>query len=239
MLNKLNFININTFINIWLLVMNLLEKFDIVPNNRELFEIAFTHGSYGVQNGKNYNYERLEFLGDSILNLIVSEYLFNKYPKYEEGKLTKLRANYVCQTALIYYSHELGLDEHIKISLDENISENEILSITADVFESFLGAIYLDQGMEFAKDYISKIIFKYIDDEKVFFHDYKSAMKEYGDAEEVSVEYEIIEEYGVPHDKTFVTAILVDGKEMGRGKGKNKKESEQIAAKEAMEKLNI
>ena len=203
-------------------------------------EIAFTHGSYSAIHDLDYTYERLEFLGDSVLSLIVSEYLFKKYPDYEEGKLTKLRANYVCQQALIYYSHELGLKEYINISAEEsNLTENEVLSVTADIFESFLGAIFLDQGIEFAKDYISKIIFKYIDEEKIFFFDYKSAIKEYGDAIESEISYEILEEYGVPHDKTFVIAIMIDDIEMGIGKGKNKKEAEQAAAKVAMDKLDI
>ena len=113
------------------------------------------------------------------------------------------------------------------------------MSITADIFESFLGAIFLDQGMDFAKDYASKIIFKYIDENKIFFADYKSAMKEYGDAEEVSIEYQILKEYGVPHDKTFIMACLIDGQEMGVGRGKNKKEAEQAAAKGAMRKLRL
>ncbi|MDO5849172.1 MAG: ribonuclease III [Methanobrevibacter sp.] len=220
--------------------MNLFEKFDIVPNNTELYDIAFTHGSYGIEHDVDYNYERLEFLGDSVLNLIVSEYLYNKFPQFEEGKLTKLRANYVCQTALIHYSHELGLDEYLKVYTEENgISNNEILSITADIFESFLGAIFLDQGIEFAKDYISKIIFKYIDEQKIFFFDYKSTIKEYGDAEEAAIEYEVVEEYGVPHDKTFIIRILIDGEEFGVGKGKSKKDAEQDAAKKAMDVLGI
>lgn len=220
--------------------MNLFEKFDIVPNNPELYDIAFTHGSYGIEHDIDYSYERLEFLGDSVLNVIVSEYLFKKFPQYEEGNLTKLRANYVCQTALIHYSHELGLDKYLKVYTEEdNISNNEILSITADIFESFLGAIFLDQGMEFAKDYISKTIFKYIDEGRIFFFDYKSTIKEYGDAEEVSIDYEVIDEYGVPHDKTFIIRILIDDEEFGIGKGKSKKEAEQTAAKNAMEALNI
>ena len=103
----------------------------------------------------------------------------------------------------------------------ENSAKSDI---TADVFESFLGAIFLDQGIEFAKDYISKIIFPYIDAKKVFFFDYKSVIKEYGDAQEVDIEYKIIDECGVPHNKTFIISILIDGKEMGVGKGKNKKE---------------
>lgn len=220
--------------------MNLFEKFNIIPNNPELYEIAFTHGSYGVQQNIDYSYERLEFLGDSVLSLIVSEYLFKKFPTYDEGHLSKLRANYVCQRALIHYSHELGLDKYLKVSTeDDSISHNEILSITADIFESFLGAIFLDQGMDFAKEYISKIIFQYIDEGRIFFFDYKSTIKEYGDAEEVSVEYKIVDEFGVPHDKTFIVSILIDGKEFGFGKGKSKKEAEQLAAKNAIKQLNI
>ena len=220
--------------------MNLFEKFGIETENEHLYDVAFTHGSYGTIHKLDYTYERLEFLGDSVLSLIVSEYLYNKYPQYEEGKLTKLRANYVCQNALIYYSHELGLQDYLKVSAEEsNLTHNEVLSITADIFESFLGAMFLDQGIDFAKDFISKIIFKYIDEEKVFFVDYKSTMKEYGDAKELEISYKILHEYGVPHDKTFIIAIMVDGKEMGVGKGKNKKEAEQSAAKVAMEKLGV
>ncbi|MBQ2832187.1 ribonuclease III [Methanobrevibacter sp.] len=220
--------------------MNLFEKFGIETENEHLYEIAFTHGSYSTEYHLDYNYERLEFLGDSILSLIVSEYLYKKYPQYEEGSLTKLRSNYVCQNALIYYSHELGLNEYIRLYADEsNLTRNEIISITADVFESFLGAIFLDQGIDFAKEFISRHVFKYIDEERVFFRDYKSAIKEYADAEELEISYETIHEYGVPHDKTFIISILINGKEMGVGKGKNKKEAQQAAAKVAIEKLNI
>lgn len=220
--------------------MNLFEKFGIKTENEHLYEMAFTHGSYSTQHKLDYNYERLEYLGDSVLSLIVSEYLYQKYPQFEEGKLTKLRANYVCQSALIYYSHDLGLQDYLKVAAEEsNLTKNEILSITADIFESFLGAIFLDQGMDFAKEYISKAIFKYIDENKIFFADYKSAMKEYGDAKELDISYKILKEFGVPHDKTFIISILIDGVEMGVGKGKNKKEAEQAAAKIAIEKLNI
>lgn len=220
--------------------MNFFERFNIVPKDEKLYRTAFMHSSYGIKHDLDYTYERLEFLGDSVLNMIVSEYLYNKYPMFEEGELTKIRANYVCQAALIYYSKELGLDKEIKISFEDTyINDNELLSITADVFESFLGAIFLDQGIEFAKDFVSKIIFKYIDQKKIFFFDYKSYMKEYGDAHEVSIDYEMIGEFGAPHDKTFRMAILVGGNKLGEGIGKSKKEAEQEAAKKAMDKLNI
>ncbi|WP_432645360.1 ribonuclease III [Methanobrevibacter sp.] len=220
--------------------MDLYEKFGIKTDNKVLYDMAFTHGSYSTEHDLDYDYERLEFLGDSVLSVIVSEYLYKKYPHYGEGKLTKLRSNYVCQFALIHYSHELGLDKYLNVAAQEsNLSKNEILSITADIFESFLGAMFLDQGWHFVKEFVSNYIFKFIDANTIFFADYKSAMKEYGDAKELDVSYKIINEYGVPHDKTFVTTILIDGKEMGVGEGKNKKEAEQAAAKVAIEKLNI
>lgn len=220
--------------------MDLFEKFEIETENKHLYKVAFTHASYSTYHGLDYNYERLEFLGDSVLSLIVSEYIFNKYPQYEEGELTKIRSNFVCQNALIYYSHKLGLQEYLMMSHEEkNFTKNEVLSITADLFESFLGAIFIDKGMEYAKDFVAKNIFKYIDQKRVFFEDYKSKIKEYGDANEVSISYEVLKEYGVPHDKTFIIACLMDGKEMGVGRGKNKKEAEQAAAKGAMRKLKI
>ena len=115
--------------------MKLLEKFNIIPNNEELYVIAFTHSSYSAKYDLDYDYERLEFLGDSVLNMLTSEFLQNMHPKYSEGKLTKLRANYVCQSALIVYSHENHLDKYIRLNLEDNaISDNEVISITADIF---------------------------------------------------------------------------------------------------------
>ena len=220
--------------------MNLFERFGTDTTNEQLYRIAFMHTSYSSKNDLEHNYERLEFLGDSILSLLVSEYLFKKYPHYGEGKLTKLRSNYVCQNALIYYSHELDLPKYLKIDTeDPYLTENEVLSITADIFESFLGAMFLDQGIEFAKDFLTKYIFKYIDEEKIFFRDYKSAMKEYGDAQEVEVSYVMLNEFGHPHEKTFFMSIMVDGEVMGVGKGRSKKEAEQAAAKVALEKLEV
>ena len=220
--------------------MELLEKFNIVPNNEDLYKIAFTHSSYSAKHDLDYDYERLEFLGDSVLNMLTSEFLQNMHPDFSEGKLTKLRANYVCQNALIVYSHENDLDKCIRLNLEDNaLSDNEVISITADVFESFLGAIYLDQGIEKAKEFLQKTVFPYIEAKTVFFYDYKSEIKEYGDAECVEVSYELLEEHGAPHDKTFVMRILIDGVDYGHGVGKSKKEAEQLAACEAIDKLKI
>ena len=220
--------------------MKLLEKFDIVPNNEELYKIAFTHSSYSAKHELDYDYERLEFLGDSVLNMLTSEFLQNMHPTFSEGKLTKLRANYVRQNALIVYSHENDLDKYIRLNLEDNaISDNEVISITADVFESFLGAIYLDQGIEKAKEFLTKTVFPYIESKTVFFYDYKSTIKEYGDAEDVEVTYELLEEHGAPHDKTFVMMILIDGVDYGHGVGKSKKDAEQLAACKAIDRLKL
>ena len=220
--------------------MKFLEKFNIIPNNEDLYIIAFTHSSYSAKYDLDYDYERLEFLGDSVLNMLTSEYLQNKHPKYSEGKLTKLRANYVCQNALIVYSHDNGLDKQIRLNLEDNaLSDNEVISITADIFESFLGAIYLDQGIEKAKEFLEQTVFPYIEKNTIFFHDYKSTIKEYGDAKDVEVSYEFLEELGAPHDKTFIMRILIDGVDYGHGVGKSKKEAEQLAACKAIDRLDI
>ena len=220
--------------------MKLLEKFNIIPNNEDLYKIAFTHSSYSAKHELDYDYERLEFLGDSVLNMLTSEFLQNMHPTFSEGKLTKLRANYVCQNALIVYSHENDLDKCIRLNLEDNaISDNEVISITADVFESFLGAIYLDQGIEKAKEFLKQTVFPYIEAKTIFFYDYKSTIKEYGDAEDVEVSYELLEEHGAPHDKTFVMRILIDGVDYGHGVGKSKKEAEQLAACKAIDRLKL
>ncbi|WP_413828979.1 ribonuclease III [Methanobrevibacter sp. UBA412] len=218
----------------------LLNKFNIKTNNLDIYETAFTHSSYAVKQELPLDYERLEFLGDSILNMFVSDILFKMHPNFGEGKLTKIRANYVCQQALIFYSHKFGLDQYVKLDFEDSyLTKNEVLSITADVFESFLGAIYLDQGFDTVKKFLIETIYPYIKQKLIFFYDYKSSIKEYGDANEVKVDYELLEEKGLPHNKTFKMCILIDGEQYGTGVGKNKKDAEQLAAKEAISKLNI
>ena len=216
----------------------LFEEFGIEPNNWDYYELAFTHSTYSVAHDLPSNYERLEFLGDAVLEMEVSRYLYDHYPNVEEGKLTKLRANYVCQQALIFYSHRYGLDEYIKISTEnKGMTDNEILSVTADVFEAFLGALYLDQGIDVVNDFLKQTVFKHIHTKRVFFNDYKSPLKEWCDINEADIEYNILKEYGAPHDKTFIIEVLINGEKLGVGKGKNKKEAEQNASKLALESL--
>ncbi len=218
----------------------LLEKFEIKPNNLKYYEIAFTHSSYATNNDLDYNYERLEFLGDTVLSTLVSVYLYKMHPEFGEGKLTKIRANYVCQQALIVYSHRYDLDKYIKINLDDKrITDNEVISITADVFESFIGALYLDKGIDDVDDFLKKTVYPYIEQKRIFFYDYKSTLKEYADVNEAEIEYIVMKEYGLPHDKTFIIKVHVNGEKLGVGKGKNKKDAEQEAAKKALAKLGV
>ena len=128
--------------------MQLLEKFSIKPINTHLYELAFLHESYSNENGLSECYERLEFLGDAVLDLVVSEFLYNKDSNLTEGELTRIRSNYVCKKALYTYSTELGLDQYIKLGASLELTRREIDSVISDVFESFIGALYLDLGLD-------------------------------------------------------------------------------------------
>lgn len=217
--------------------MDLLKEFSIKPVNMHLYKIAFIHQSYSFENNLNECYERLEFLGDAILDLVVSEFLYNSYPDLKEGELTRMRANYVCKKALYTYSMELGLDKYIKVGIGEKLSQREIDSIVSDVFESFTGALYLDLGLDAVKKFLSKTVFPHIESEDIFFYDYKSQLKELCDQNALDVIYELINEKGSSHNKTFTIAVVINGKQYGTGIGGSKKEAEQQAAHEALNKL--
>ncbi|WP_414469011.1 ribonuclease III [Methanobacterium sp. ACI-7] len=217
--------------------MQLLKEFSIDPSNKGLYELAFLHESYSNENDIDECYERLEFLGDAVLDLVVSEYLYNENPNLTEGQLTRMRSNYVCKKALYTYSMELGLDQYIKLGVGEELSQREINSIISDVFESFIGALYLDLGLETVKEFLSKTVIPHIDNKDIFFYDYKSSLKELCDRNCHNIFYELIKEEGEPHDKTFTMAVIIDSEEYGTGSGGSKKEAEQKAAAEALDKL--
>lgn len=219
--------------------MYFLKKFDIKPKNEVLYKKALTHSSYSIKHDLSYDYERLEFLGDTILNMFVSDFIYELFPNLSEGDLSKLRSNYICRTALIHYSQEVGLDKHIKFNIDDNLSDSEILSIVADVFESTIAAIFLDQGIYKAKNFISTIVFKYIENLTVFFYDYKSKLKEIADKNNIKLEYVVLKEVGTPHRKTFSMAVMMDGKQIGVGAGRNKKKAQQNASKNVLKKYDI
>ena len=212
--------------------MNFLEKYNIYINNKDLLRTALTHSSFSNENAVE-SYERLEFLGDAVLQLIVSDYLYNNYHE-KEGAMSKLRSSYVCEHAACTYAKDVGIDKEIILGHGQSKNLND--TIIADCFESVLGAIYLDQGFEIAKEYIFKVVIPYIEQKYHFMNDYKSELQEMVQTSKKSLEYNLISEDGPAHDKTFIVEVKIDGIVYGVGKGKNKKEAEQRAALDAFNK---
>lgn len=219
------------------ITMQLLKKLSIEPLDAHLYELAFIHGSYSNENNTTECYERLEFLGDAVLDLVISEFLYNLDSNLAEGQLTRMRSNYVCKQALYTYSTETGLDKYIKLGAGAELTSREMDSVKSDVFESFIGALYLDQGLDAVKVFINKTVIPHIKNQDVFFYNYKSELQELCDQDRLKVVYELIKEEGKPHNKTFTISVKINGKKYGTGTGGSKKEAEQDAAKIARAKL--
>lgn len=204
----------------------------ITLKNPKQMQTAFTHTSYANEH-RVESYERLEFLGDAVLEVITSEYFYLN-TDLKEGDMTKIRASYVCEHALATYAKEIGLNKYIRVGHGqlENIND----TIIADVFESVLGAIYLDAGYDAAKTYAYQIIVPYIEKKAVFLTDYKSALQEMVQTDKESLTYELVKEEGPAHDKTFTVNVVIDDIIYGTGVGKSKKEAEQKAAYDAYQK---
>ena len=206
--------------------------------NKKLLKIALTHSSYANESwGKYKSYERLEFLGDSILSLVTSNYIFKKFPNYPEGELTKLRAFLVCEKQLCGFSRELEFYKYIKVSRGEyNCGGQNRPSILADVFEAVCAAIYLDSSYKEASDFILKFIIPAIKNPQITtIHDYKTDLQEIIQKNpQETIEYDLVGESGPDHDKVFTVELKINNNVVGKGTGKNKKEAEQQAAHEAL-----
>lgn len=212
--------------------MNFLKKYNIDIKNKELLLESLTHSSYSNEHNCN-SYERLEFLGDAILEAITSEYFFIN-TNAKEGAMSKTRASYVCEQALAYYSKQIGIDKNIRVGKGQLDNIND--TIIADCFESVLGVIFLEKGFEVAKEYVYQTVIPYIKEKKDFLNDYKSLLQELVQTNKKSLEYQVINEFGPAHDKTFEVNVKIDGIIYGRGIGKSKKEAEQNAALDAYKK---
>lgn len=217
--------------------MKLLDKFNIKTNNMHIYDTAFSHSSYCNEHNLKEDYQRLEFLGDKVLDLIMSDYLYNT-TNYEEGKMTKIRSMYVCENALYEYAQLLDFPEYVKVGKGEEANGGKHRKATlADMFESFLGAVYLDQGYKKAKEIVYEVVIPFIKEKpETFFMDYKSKLQELVQTTKKSVTYELIKEEGPAHDRTFTINVIVEGIVLGTGVAKSKKEAEQEAAHHAMEK---
>lgn len=216
----------------------LFEQLHITPKDKNLYQRAFSHSSYVNEHRQKTDYERLEFLGDAVVDLVVADYLYSNHNK-QEGEMTKIRASYVCENALSEYAKDLELNRYIKVGHgEENTGGKYKKAIMADIFEALMGAIYIDLGYATVRNVILKIVVPYIEDPSInFFHDYKSALQEYVQTEQKSLSYHLVKEEGPAHDKTFTIEVWVENILYGKGIASSKKEAEQEAAKDALDKL--
>jgi len=206
--------------------------------DRGLYEQALTHSSYAhEQDSRHGHNERLEFLGDAVLELIVSDFLFHHYPQLSEGKLTRLRADLVCEASLAQLACELELGRYLLLGKGEHIGGGSARpSLLADMVEALIGALFLDLGLEQCRSHVLKLYQPILRDlkEGALRQDYKTLLQEFAQERyAITPEYRIIRESGPDHSKIFESEVLLGSQSAGRGEGRSKKEAEQAAAKEA------
>ncbi len=219
------------------------KKINYVFKDKRLLNIAFTHSSFSNENNLDGNNERLEFLGDAVLELTVSDFLYKKFQYMSEGDLTKLRASIVCEQSLSKIARNINIGKYLKLGNGEEMTGGrERDSILSDALEAIIGAVYLDSSIEYAKKLIISFIPKEIESkqEKLLVNDYKSRLQEIlqKNSKEPIV-YDIIKEIGPDHNKLFTAQVRHHRKILGTGEGKTKKEAEQNAALSAMNKSNL
>lgn len=219
------------------MIDRLEEALEYQFHKKQLLQTALTHSSRANEMRHGVSNERLEFLGDSVLSVIVSDYLYHHYQHLPEGQLTKLRASLVCEKALCGFSKELDIGKHLMLGKGEQqTGGRERPSILADAFEAVLAAIYLDGGMNAARPFVLRFIKKELKHrETIAFQDYKTTLQEIIQKNpEEKLEYVLVDEMGPDHDKRFVVEVKINSNVIGRGEGHSKKEAEQLAAAEAL-----
>ena len=219
------------------------EKYNICPNDESVYQLALTHPSCNADNKtKHHDYERLEFVGDSVLGFVAADLIFKSHSEMDQGYMSKLRSFLVCSKSLANYCRKYGLYKYIKIG--HSITEEQLFKsdkILEDVFEAFIGAIYLDLGMEKAYEVIKNILFE--DIKKVDMNDVidsKTRLQEEIQAEfRDEVKYRVVDETGPAHDRLFTVEVTFNGLVLGKGSGKSKKAAEEAAAKDALSKRSV
>lgn len=218
------------------------KKLGIAFRNQELLRQAFTHSSYVNEHRMtaSRDNERLEFLGDAVLELTVSEFLYEKYPDRTEGELTKKRASIVCEPSLVIFAEALQFGQYVLLGKGEELTGGRTRpALLADVFESFIGALYLDQGLAAVQSFLRTHMFPTIAWEgRSPMADYKTQLQELVQQQGVSgLEYRIVDERGPAHEKEFLSEVWMDDRQLGSGSGRSKKEAEQQAAAQALARL--
>ena len=223
--------------------LSVFSHFGISPNKTELYLLALTHPSCNSENNtKHYDYERLEFVGDSVIGFVSADLIFKSHPEMDQGLMSKLRSYLVCSKSLANYSRKIKLYDYIHIGHSISLAQLEKSDkILEDVFEALMGALYLDLGIEVAYRVIKEILFEDIMntgiDDVV---DAKTRLQEEIQSEyREAVKYILVDETGPAHDRTFEVEVLFNGIILGRGKGKSKKAAEEAAAKDALSKRSV
>ncbi len=211
--------------------------------NRDILRNALTHSSFANEShGKAESNERLEFLGDSVLSVIVTDYIYKNFSSLPEGELTKLRASLVCEKSLCEFSRELNLGDFLRMGRGEIQNKgNERPSILADAFEAVLAAMYLDGGMEIARKHVMRFVLPELEnrDDEVF-KDYKTCLQEVVQRNpEERLSYILIAESGPDHNKSFTVEVHLNSNVIGTGSGSSKKRAEQDAARQALDLMGI
>lgn len=207
---------------------NIFSKYGITIKNEKLLKEALTHSSYSNEHGGTC-YERLEYLGDAVLEIVCSEYLY-KNTNNLEGEMSRLRSLYVCENALYEYSKSINLKDYILLG---NGIDEANKTIIADVFEAVMAVIYLESGLSTVKKLFNSLIVPHIESHDDFLMDYKSLLQESVQTVKKSVTYRLVEESGPAHLKKFKVEVIIDGLVFGVGEGSTKKSAEQQAAKDA------
>lgn len=219
------------------------KKIGLEFKDKNLIELAFTHRSYVNENRdkvKEHN-ERIEFLGDAVLELVVTEMLYDKFPEMKEGEMTTIRSALVNTDSLSKQAAKLGMEDYLKMSKGEKASEKGRWHILANTFESVIGAIYLDFGYDSAKRFLEINLFPYLNEvlDKNLHRDPKSFFQEMAQEKNgITPEYKTVEAIGPEHDKEYVAAAYIGDELVAKGKGSSKKNAEIDAAKNALEKKN-
>lgn len=210
--------------------------------NEELFKLAMTHRSGAGENAVRDSYERLEFFGDSVLGLVIAQYLYEHHTDWDQGMLSKAKSSVVQEGPLAETALKLGLDKTMRLNASEEATGGRLRpSILADIFEAVIGGIYLESGLEVARWFILEQLAPYlhiVSGGDVSPNDYKSKLQEIAQARwRKTPQYRIVKEQGVAHERRFIVQVLLDDNVMGEGTGRSKKEAEQSAASDALDVL--